>query len=206
MPIIARSESKSSIPQIKPGSYPARCYGVVLLGTTYNEMYEKLQEKVLIQFEFPSECIDAPENPDIHGKPYVMSRTYTLSLHEKAALREDLERWRNKPFTAEELLGFDLKHIIGAPCMVAIKKSKTGKSKVDAVSAVPHGMSVAPQVNPTVYFDLDDFTHFDDLYDWIKKEIRASNEYKERFNSADGQAQGMDEPPVDFDEDQDIPF
>ena len=207
MPIIAKEEN-TNFPQLDAGTYPARCYGVVLIGTTFDEMYGKTSTKVLVQFEFPSECIDSPDNPDLHGMPYGLSKFYTLSLHPKSTLRADLERWRNKPFTDEELRGFDLKAVIGAPCMVSVTKTEKGKSKISSMSALPKGMTVAPQVNPVRYFDLEDFTHFDDLPDGLKEMIKKSDEYKLKFNSADGQAQGMEEPPVDFDDDDDqtIPF
>ena len=204
MPIIVK-ETGSNFKEIKTGSFPARCYGVILLGTTFDEMYGKKKCQVMIQFEFPSETIDDPSS-EYHGQPYSMSRFYNFILSEKSSLRADLERWRNKPFTPEELLGFDLKNIIGVPCMISVVKGNTGKNKIDAVSAPMKDMPIAPQVNPSVYFDLEDFTHFDDLSTGIQNMIKRSDEYKERFNSPSGEAQGMEAPPVEFDVDDSIPF
>jgi hypothetical protein len=205
MAIIAKEEAGTAFAPIEAGSYPARCYGVVLIGTSYDEMYKKTQCKVLLQFEFPSETIDAPES-EYHGQPYGLSKFYTLSLHEKSNLRADLERWRNKPFTQEELNGFDLKNVIGAPCMIAVTKKDNGKSQISSVSALVKGMKVAPQINPTRYFDFDDMTHFDDLPNGIQDLIKKSDEYRLKFESGSGQAQGMEEPPPTFDESDEIPF
>jgi hypothetical protein len=204
MAIIAR-EGGNSFPQLAPGSYPARCYGVILIGTIYDDLYGKSTTKVLVQFEFPSECIDAPDNPDLHGQPYGMSKFYTLSLHEKATLRADLERWRNKPFTKEELAGFDLKNIIGAPCMVAVVKKEDGKSKISSVSALPKGMSVLPQINPVRYFDIEeDASRFDDLPKGIQDMIKKSDEYRNLFGT--GSPDGTPAEPTFDDEEDTIPF
>ncbi len=48
------------------------------------------------------------------GKPWLVVRTFTASLHEKAELTKCLVRWRKKPFTPEELARFDLETVIGA--------------------------------------------------------------------------------------------
>ena len=205
MAIIAKEDSGAGFEQIGAGSYPARCYGVVLIGTSYDDMYKKTQTKVLLQFEFPSETIDAPES-EYHGQPYGLSKFYTLSLHEKSILRADLERWRNKPFTAEELEGFDLKNVIGAPCMISVVKKDSGKSKISSVSALVKGMKVAPQINPTRYFDLEDFTHFDDLPKGIQDMIRKSDEYRNQFGEGSPKPQSTEEPDVLFDDEDTIPF
>ena len=205
MGIIAKEESGTAFAQIDAGTYPARCYGVVLIGTAYDEMYKKVQTTVMLQFEFPSETIDAPES-EYHGQPYGLSKFYTLSLHEKSNLRADLERWRNKPFTQEELNGFDLKNVIGVPCMASVIKKDNGKSKISSISAPVKGMAIVPQINPTRYFDLEDFTHFDDLPKGIQDMIKKTDEYRMKFESGSGQAQGMEEPPPTFDPDDEIPF
>jgi len=38
----------------------------------------------------------------------MISKRYTMSLGEQSTLRKDLESWRGKKFTPEELQGFDL--------------------------------------------------------------------------------------------------
>jgi len=54
------------------------------------------------------------------GKPYLVKKDYTASLHEKASLRKDLEGWRGRAFTSDELAGFDLENVVGAACMLNI--------------------------------------------------------------------------------------
>jgi len=55
------------------------------------------------------------------GKPFICSKRFTLSLHEKAGLRKTLVAIRGKQFTPDELKAFDLERCLGAPCQVVIE-------------------------------------------------------------------------------------
>jgi hypothetical protein len=56
-----------------------------------------------------------------HGRRYDVARVYTLSLHERAALRKDLESWRGRKFTEIELSqGFDLERLVGVPAQIQV--------------------------------------------------------------------------------------
>ena len=48
---------------------------------------------------------------ETHGRRFDVARVYTLCLHERAALRKDLESWRGRKFTEQELDGFDLEKL-----------------------------------------------------------------------------------------------
>lgn len=54
------------------------------------------------------------------GRPFVVGKTYTASLDQKATLRKDLKTWRGRDFTAEEARAFDTERLIGAPCRVIV--------------------------------------------------------------------------------------
>jgi len=122
--IIAKDTTESkfaALPLPEAGTIQAVCCGVWDLGlqkTTFSGE-EKIQHKVVIAWEI-AQNIDAPES-EYHGKPYMLNKKYTLSLGEKANLRKDLESWRGKPFTAEELKGFDLEVLYGANCLIGVK-------------------------------------------------------------------------------------
>jgi hypothetical protein len=80
-----------------------------------------------------------------NGEPYEHSEWLTLSLGEKAKLRWLLESWRGKPFTEDELVGFDVEKLIGVPAYVQIihrPKKTTGepKAEVKAIMQLPKGM------------------------------------------------------------------
>lgn len=79
------------------------------------------------------------------GKPFAVYKRYTASLHEKANLRHDLESWRGKKFSPEELKSFELERLIGVNCQIQVlhKEGKNGKTYANAVSIVPAGKGQA---------------------------------------------------------------
>lgn len=188
---------------VDAGTYPARCIKVIDLGTQHGEYLgiPNVRKQVLVTFELPTELMESGEWA---GSPYSISMFYTASLGEKANLRHDLEAWRGRPFTEEELKGFDLKNVLGKPCMVSVIKTETGKSKVNSVMALMKGMTVPEAINPLVYFDIDEWDNeiFNGLSNGIKKIIMESDEGKEQYNMAKEEApageQGGDEDSIPF--------
>ena len=162
----------------EPGSYAARCYKITDIGTQTGEYQGKqtIRRQVIIGWELDEKMTD--------GRPFVVSKFYTASLNEKATLRHDLEGWRGRQFTDEELGGFDPKKLIAQPCLLSLTKTDKGKIKVASVGKLPKSMT-APEIhNPTVFFSLDDFDPgiFDGLSDGIKKLVMQSPEYQEARN------------------------
>ncbi len=92
------------------------------------------------------------------GKPYLVQKQYTASLHEKAALRKDLESWRGRPFTKEEAAGFDIETLIGVPCLLNVQHVERNGStygNVTSLMRLPKGM---PVVQPNGYVRKKDRT------------------------------------------------
>ncbi len=123
MPIMAKATGGGGdfIP-CPQGVWSAVCVDVVDLGVLEVAFGGKKlkQHKIYISWQVE----EVMEN----NKPYLASKRYTLSLHEKAALRKDLESWRGRAFTSEELEGFDLEKLIGVPCMLnVVENRKDGK-------------------------------------------------------------------------------
>lgn len=77
-------------------------------------------------------------------KRHTVVKWYRPSLNEKANLRKDLEAWRGRKFTAEELAGWDLESVIGAPCQVQVIHSPREdggvSAKVQAIVPLGKGM------------------------------------------------------------------
>lgn len=196
---LTASAKGGTFKQAPTGSHIARAIWIIDLGTQYNEMYEQHRRQVLLSWELPNETLE------IEGveKPFTISKFYTVSLHEKAALRHDLEAWRGRAFTDDELAGFDVKNVLTKPCMVSVVE-KNGKSKVSSVSAVPKGMEVPPQFNEEVFFSLEEFdqAQFDALPEGIQKIIEKSPEYKSAIGL--GGAEPASGPVDDLEDD--IPF
>lgn len=133
--------------KIEPGSYGAVCVGVFDIGTHVGQYQGKPTQnrQVIVAFEIDEEI----KKGDFAGKRYMMNKWYTLSLGEKANLRKDLESWRSKPFTIQELQGFDLDKLIGVPCMLSIGSGKTeDKRIIKSISPLPKGMTPITQKEP----------------------------------------------------------
>jgi hypothetical protein len=63
------------------------------------------------------------------GRPFGAFQNYTLSWAPQANLRIDLQAWRGKPFTEEEMRRFDLKTVLGAWCMLNLIESTGNDGK-----------------------------------------------------------------------------
>ena len=111
--------------------------------STYSGERTKTQHKVNVIWEIGEKRDD--------GKPFRPRKRYTLSLHEKASLRKDLESWRGRPFTDSELEGFDLEALLGVPLCSAwsTQPAVSGNvyANVTAIMRPPRGME-APKADP----------------------------------------------------------
>jgi len=195
MSLIAKETGGADYEPIPEGTYAAICYAVVDLGTHYNERFKKDAHKVLLTWELPEERIEVTRDGQMLDLPRAISRRYTMSLHAKAALRHDLEAWRGKRFTDEELKGFDLSHIVGAACLLGIVH-ETGKrdgktyASISSIMALPgakaagKGKKAAPPKpeNTPIVFAIPDepepnFDIPDTLPEWVVKTIQESKEW-----------------------------
>jgi len=137
--IIAKSSGKEfdKFPLPEAGTTQAVCCGVWDLGmqeSTFNGE-TKIRHKVVIAWEL-DQLIEAPES-EYNGKPYMLSKTYTLSLFENAALKKDLESWRGKSFSQDEIdNGFDIETLYGINCLIGVAHVTKGEKTYANVSAI----------------------------------------------------------------------
>lgn len=188
------------------GTHSARCIKIIDIGTQRSEYQGKaiIKRQCIVGWELPTELMT---EGDLAGKPFVVSKFYTASLNEKANLRKDLENWRGKAFTEQELMGFDSKNILGKPCMLSLTMNDKNKVRVTGVMALPKGLSVPNQINPSVYFSLDEFDRkvFEGLSDGYKKLIQTSPEYQQ-IQNPNKFADMPDDVPWKDDPGPDVPF
>jgi hypothetical protein len=181
--IIAGSSGGTSYAPMEAGNYPARCYSMIHLGTGEEEFKgdKKLMNQISLTFEFPTEMKVFKEGE--LEKPYVISKIYTLSMHEKAGLRIMLESWRGKKFTEEEAKAFDVTKLLGVAGMLNVVHNVKGDktyANIGSMSPLPKGLSCPPQINPTFEFnftDKFDANALESLPDFIKERIKRSNEF-----------------------------
>ena len=191
MSLVAKAGGSNFEP-VSEGIHMAVCVGVIDLGEQYSKMYDNTQHRVLLSFEVQDEST----NIDGEEKNRLISKEYTVSLGDKATLRKDLEAWRGKKFTDEELQGFDLKKILGKPCQVQVLHTdKQGKkyANISSIVSVPKGMQTQKPQTELTCFDFDD-TDFEEklskLPEWVRAKITDSTTYKAMTKQ---QAESFDE-------------
>jgi len=185
------------------GSHLARLYRIIDLGTQKSEYMGKVNmlRKVKFFWELHGDDLKTDD-----GKPLIQTRNYTLSLGEKASLRKDLESWRGKSFTDDELRGFDLTNLLDKWCMITVQhRESNGKTYADAVAVTPVPAVVAktglPEgINPTLLFDMQKFDQavFDGLSDGLKNQIMQSAEFQNKNRKVHN--------AIEDDEDLSVPF
>ena len=180
MSMVVKSEGNSEIKQLEPGVYTGIASAIIDLGIQENTMFGKKQRKVMIVWNIVGETVTVNDEE----MPRVMSKEYTMSLGEKSTLRKDLEAWRGKPFSADELNGFDLTNILNVPCQLQInQQEKNGKTFVTiaAIMAIPKGMKVE-EIDNAYFFDTYDsntWENYDKIPNWIKEKIKKALNIKE---------------------------
>jgi len=197
MPLIVKGNSGDRISMLAPmGLQPAVCCDVVDRGFQDNKFQpgkkiQKVSIHWLISEKIPEIYTHTYTNErtntgELAGKPFMVSRWFTMSLHEKASLRGFLRAWRGRDFTQEQLAGFDLETLLGVPCALNISHSQsesgTWYANVEQAMLLPQGMQKveAPA----------DYVRFKD---------------REGAEAPTGEPAQQEPPPVDDDE-QDIPF
>lgn len=198
------------------GTFPARCVRFIDLGS--HEQFFEGQSKgkkrlVLITWELPTEKME-------DGRPFTISKRYTWSMHEKSALRKDLESWRGKRFGDSDFGpgGFNVKKLldVGATITVSHRDNDgTIFSNVTAIGGMMKGMELPDRINPLTYVALKegDFVSmdFDTLSDGLQEKIRQSPEWA-RLHGQDLQSNKAgpehDErnPPAHDGFDDEVPF
>lgn len=185
-PIYAETNSSSDFVQVEPGTYIARCYSMIEIGTIETEYkgQKKMSKKVNITWELPMEQAIFKEEKG--PEPFVVSKTYTLSMYKDANLRKDLESWRGKGYTDEEAERVDVTKLVGQPCILSVihQPRKDDPSKnyiaISSISKLMKDQECPPQINPTRILSYDKFNWdvFNKLSDYMKDKIKSSEEFK----------------------------
>jgi len=126
------------------GIFPAICVDVMDLGMVETEFQgvKKMVNKVKVVFESEAKTAD--------GKPCMVSKSFTASLHPKARLAEFIGKWRGRPVLPGETI--DLSKLIGVCCTLVISHqlSQAGRkyATIDAVSKPTKKITQSGQYDP----------------------------------------------------------
>src|SRR5690349_4605229 len=112
----------SDFDPVPEGSHPAVCDMLVDLGLqeTTGKFAGKIQHKVYLRWQIPSLRLSYEKDGEKIEGPMTIGSRFTVSLHEKAALRKLLQQWRGRAFTPDELRKFDVTSVVGAPCLISV--------------------------------------------------------------------------------------
>jgi hypothetical protein len=207
MPIVASEASGKDFKKVPQGAHFAICNMIVDCGLQEG-FQKKPQHKIYVRWEVPDERVSYEKDGNPVEGPCSIGKFYTLSLSEKANLRKDLENWRGKFFTAEELKGFDIETILGKCCQIQVTHETVQNKTYANVTAVmglsrdqmPRAKTTKSE-NDLIAFSLasPDQRTFEKLPNWLKEKIDARMEPNE-VKPTQQQAAAADE----FDDD--IPF
>lgn len=180
--MIVFENSTTSFAPPDAGTYTAVLIAMIDLGTQTStfEGEAKAARKIMLKFE-----ITDSDNRRSDGTAHTVSKRFTASLHERAALRKFLEAWRGRPFTPEELKGFDLAKLLGVACLLGIvHQERDGRTfaGISSCMKLPKGMTAPPATEAMQHWDMSgsvppDWTVFAALPKRLQETIEASPEF-----------------------------
>ena len=154
------------------GNHRAVCYMVADLGMQKSEYkgVEKNLHKIKIGWELVDEQMK-------DGRPFGITKNYTLTLLSMGNLRKDLESWRGRAFSEQELSGFDVFAVLGHGCLLNVVHSASGDrtyANVASIAKLPKGMTTDLPTNPIIKFSLsggNNLTPWESLPKWLQEKI-----------------------------------
>lgn len=172
-------ETNTAFELAPAGENIARCIKFIDLGTqtgTYNGKTTTAR-KLMLYWELLG---DQRKN---NGSPFVVSKFYTMSMHERAALRKDVEAWRGEPFVGKSAYAFDVLSVLDQYCRVWVQHSMGSsgmRANVANVLPLPDDYARPEPVNAVAKFTLQDpdFDVFLDLSQGVRNMIESSPEWK----------------------------
>ena len=193
-------KTEGDFEQLAKGQYEAVCFRIVDMGTTEQQYKDgPLTKKKRVHISF-----EVPEQKMSDGRPFSVSKTYTASLFESAALRKDLVSWRGRNFSEEEEAGFDISKLLGCTANVDVGHTENGNPKIIGIFKPDGGVKKVPTHNEPTSFDLDIYCDefngnsgeqskamcdiFDSLPIWQQEDIEKS------FELIAAKEQGGEEP------------
>ena len=218
MSLTARDSGGGSFTPVAPGMHLARCYRIVDMGTQKSEYQGQVKhlQKVMIQFEVHGEDDNGNALVTNKGEPMSISKNFTLSLAEKATLRKDLQAWRGRDFTSDELRGFELKNVLGAWAMITAAKSvgNNGKDYTNSVSINPVPVAIKKAGLPEGFnklamfvIETPDMELLETFGNGLREKIMSSPEWRARSGGQEQPVRKATNTGSGFDDmDDDSPF
>lgn len=195
MSFIVKNTKFYKIEPVAEGSYAARIYSIIQIGTIPNYLGE-LKNVCRITFELPtetSEFTNKDGSKEVKPRAISTSDISVQTLHEKSTLRKIVNACDPKGIATDSAgeEEYDISNLIGKTCLVTViheasKKDGTIYAKISNWTTMLKGMECPEAFNdPKVlmYHEWNQET-FDSLPPFLQDKMKLSKEYKE-LNSDD---------------------
>lgn len=177
--------SRGALPS--PGTHLAALWSIVLCGSQSTEWDGERFVRPQVQWRF--ETIDELMED---GRPFDLSRIYTLSWHERALFRAHLVAWHGRELTPAEYGKFDMASLIGKVAAVGVThaagRNGTVYANISSVSRPPAGVLTQHQlVNRPVLLSPDAFDAgvYRSLPPWMQRKLADAVEYQAAFRGGE---------------------
>lgn len=175
MSMVASDNGGIEIPKLEGGVYTSISSAMVDLGLQKSEKFKTTQRKFMLIWTIQGEEVE------INGEKQArqISKEYSFSLNEKSTLRKDLQAWRGKTFSEEELKGFNILTILNKACQLQIileEKNNKKYNNIAGIMSLPKGSTIEELEN-TYYFDMENFEtwgNFQKIPNWIQEKIKKA--------------------------------
>ena len=166
------------------GLHRAVCCDVTDLGVVTSQWGTKRSVSVAWQIAVDME----------NGSPFLVTKRYTASLHEKSNLRIDLESWCGKRLTEEQAEDMDIEAaLMGKQCQLNIMHNTTGSGTYANIKAI------VPPVKGLPPIKIRDYERVCDRKGYVKPEVEPDE-------PPPSVAPSEEPPQHGVDPDDDIPF
>lgn len=179
MSMVASDNGGIEIPKLEGGVYRSISSAMVDLGLQKSEKFKTTQRKFILIWTIQGEEVE------INGEKQArqISKEYSFSLNEKSTLRKDLQSWRGKVFTDEELRGFNLLNVLNVACQLQIVlDEKNGKqyNNIAGIMSLPKGTIISP-LDDVYYFDIENmetWSNWGRITKWIQERIKKAENFE----------------------------
>jgi len=192
------------VPLPAQGTYVARCYSVIHIGTVPNIFNGKLDPKkptkevIQITWELPKLLTVFNETKGL--EPFVVGEEISLSTNENSNLYKLIAAWRGTKLTPAEMKSFDPSVMVGKKCLINVvykTKKKFLGQKIEVITnentiltnngimACPKEMECPAGMNPYYIWDWDKDSNpfagdkFAKMPKWLQDKCKESEEYKQ---------------------------
>ena len=179
MSMVASDNGGIEFPKLEGGVYTSISSAMVDLGLQKSEKFKTTQRKFMLIWTIQGEEVE------INGEKQArqISKEYSFSLNEKSTLRKDLQSWRGKVFTDEELRGFNLLNVLNVACQLQIiLEEKNGKqyNNIAGIMSLPKGTKISP-LDDVYYFDIENietWSNWGRITKWIQERIKKAENFE----------------------------